>query len=141
MTVETDKRIPGQFVPLCPDMLDDPAIAQAGALAELLYIRGLLHSKRSRSDGVIPKAMLPHLAIGITSAKKQAQRLVDANLWIDQGETWYIRSWPKWNLSAEQQELVRAARKAKSSRAAHSRWHSKEKPSAGCEECRKEGWT
>lgn len=89
----------------------DKAIRRAGAMAELLYIRGILLSKEILSDGEIDRSQLSLCAIGIPgSAEKHARSLVDAGLWEATAHGWRIPShkWAKWQITAFEVEEKRA---------------------------------
>ncbi len=61
----------------------DIKIRKAGHLAELLYIRGILHSKEQGTDGVIEAFDLPLISVGIPGDPAQlAEVLVTNGLWV-----------------------------------------------------------
>ena len=94
------RRIPGEFVPSDVDTVHDPAIRAAGYKAELLFRRANEYSKRTKSDGVVPKYDLPIVGIGIPGPLAPlAAALVRVGLWQDSGDTWTIPKYLKWNLS------------------------------------------
>lgn len=106
------RRIPREFVPCDVNMTSDPAVQRAGAMAELVYRRGLELVKRCRRDGQVFTGDLPVLAAGIPGQPaRHADALARENLWepIDGG--WQITGWLKWNLSsAEIEEAVEQRR-------------------------------
>lgn len=107
--------IPSEFVPLHVHYRRDRAIRRAGAQAELLYIRGLVHAKVADSGGRIEDYDLPLIADGITDSDDAVRQLTSNALWVEDGQGWLIRSWEKWNGGAD--------RSADGVRGNHVRWH------------------
>lgn len=123
------------FVPLDVDYQDDPKIVNAGALAECLFVRSMALCKKLLNDGQIHRSQLTRLALGIPGpAKRHAQRLVDAGLWVETDYGWQLKAWLKRNQSAAIVTANSEARTAASLLANHERWH-KEKPKIGCPHC------
>jgi hypothetical protein len=110
----------GSYAPLSAHYYKDDAIAEAGPMAELLYVRGLAFCADVLRDGYISETQLTRfVGVGIPQSKKHAERLVLVGLWEkgeEDGTTGYVvKSWAKWNLTkAEIREKQRrdAARKA-----------------------------
>lgn len=114
----------GSYAPLSAHYYKDDAIAAAGPMAELLYVRGLAFCADVLSDGFISDVQLSRfVGVGVPSFRKHAQRLITAGLWErtegglfgDEGCGYRVLSWSKWNLTkAEIQEKQKrdAARKA-----------------------------
>jgi len=128
------------FQKIDPKLPEDPSIIEAGTDGELLYIRGLLFSRLTLSEGRLTKFNLPTFAHGIPNPKKHAAHLVQLGLWIDAGDEWQIRNWVKWNMTRDDR-LERSRQRADSGRrGAHSKWHTVEKPGANCQYCEAEGW-
>jgi len=136
----TPGRVDGIFQKIDPWITDDPDIATAGPLAELLYIRGLLYIRRNLRNGDIPKRCLGEISDGIPAAKKHAGTLVKTGLWIDNGTTWAIRNWDKWNTTKEERDEISRQRSISGNNGAHSRWHSRKKPNIDCTRCQDAGW-
>jgi len=129
------------FQKIDPWISDDPDIAAAGALAEFLYIRGLLYMRRQRRDGWIPKVAFKEIADGIPAAQKHAASLVAHGLWIDDGTKWVVRNWAgTWNQDKEERDTRSKAKATAGVKGAHSKWHTAEAPKKGCEFCENEGW-
>lgn len=120
----------GLFVPLDVNYADDPKMIEAGAEAELVYVRSLAIAKRIGSDGAIHRAHLPRLCDGIFSVvmgedtpDDLAARLVKVGAWIDVPDGWRIASWDKWNLTAEEIQTRRSGRQKGAAIGNHKRWH------------------
>lgn len=96
------RRIPGEFVPCDVNMSTDPAIMRAGAMAELLFRRGLEYAKKNSRDGDLYELDLPLIALGIPKPAAAAEALVREGLWLQRKDGWQIRSYLKWNLSQEE---------------------------------------
>lgn len=110
----------GSYAPLSAHYYKDDAIAEAGPMAELLYVRGLAFCADVLSDGFISETQLKrYVGVGIPTPPKYAERLVLVGLWEkaeqDHSTGYRVRAWAKWNLTKAQiQEKQRkdAARKA-----------------------------
>jgi hypothetical protein len=114
----------GSYAPLSAHYYKDDAIAEAGPMAELLYVRGLAFCADVLSDGFISEMQLTRfVGVGIPKYRTHAERLVLVGLWEKaepglfgtEGTGFIVKSWPKWNLTkAEIQEKARkdADRKA-----------------------------
>lgn len=131
------RRIPGQFVPSDVNTASDPAIMQAGPLAELIYRRANEYVKKNHRDGLIYTLDLPIIGNAVPNAPKHAARLVCVGLWDEIPGGWQIHSWLKWNLSLTEQ----AEQKAKNAEGALITNHTlgrHEKPKKGCPLCKEE---
>lgn len=120
----------GLFVPLDVNYADDPKMIEAGAEAELVYVRSLAIAKRIGSDGAIHRAHLPRLCDGIFAVvmgedtpEDLAARLVKVGAWIEAPDGWVIASWDKWNLTAEEIQSRRSGRQKGAAIGNHRRWH------------------
>lgn len=110
----------GSYAPLSAHYYKDDAIAEAGPMAELLYVRGLAFCADVLSDGFISDMQLARfVGVGIPTPRKHAERLVIVGLWEkaqqDHIAGFQVKAWAKWNLTKAQiQEKQRkdAARKA-----------------------------
>lgn len=114
----------GSYAPLSSRYYKDDAVAQAGPMAELLFVRGLAFCAETLKDGFISDTQLRlFVSVGIPGYRKHAERLVLLGLWEKaepglfggEGEGFVVKSWAKWNLTlAEIQEKQRkdAERKA-----------------------------
>lgn len=98
----------GSYAPLSAHYYKDDAIAEAGPMAELLYVRGLAFCADVLSDGFISDTQLARfVGNGIPAFRKHAERLVLAGLWEKaedslfgaEGCGYRVRSWAKWNLT------------------------------------------
>lgn len=113
----------GSYAPLSARYYQDDAVALAGPMAELLYVRGLAFCASQLSDGFISDVQLTRfVAVGIGSPKRHATRLCEVGLWeraeddlLGNGCGYRVVSWLKHNRSrAEIEEKQRkdAERKA-----------------------------
>lgn len=113
----------GLYVPLDVDYATDDKLIEAGPMAELLYVRSLCFAKRTMRDGQIARSQLAAVALGIPSAAKHAQRLVDVGAWTASKTGWTITAWLKHNKPAASIRADSEAKKAASLLANHERWH------------------
>jgi hypothetical protein len=94
----------GSYAPLSAHYYKDDAIADAGPMAELLYVRGLAFSADVLKDGFISETQLMRfVGVGIPTPRKHAETLVLCGLWEkadrDQTPGFQVVSWSKWNLT------------------------------------------
>lgn len=97
----------GSYAPLSARYYQDDAVATAGPMAELLYVRSLAFCASQLSDGFVSDVQLSKfVGVGIPSIRRHAQRLVDVGLWerteddlLGGGCGYRIRAWLKHNLS------------------------------------------
>ncbi|MBW3663553.1 MAG: hypothetical protein KY469_10675 [Actinobacteria bacterium] len=89
---------------------DHPKVVAAGPMAELLAMRAVIHCARYETDGHVQAAQLPRLAVGITSPKRHAAKLVEAGLWEPDpdGDGWWVHDFLEYHPSSEQQQEKRA---------------------------------
>lgn len=93
----------GSYAPLSATYYQDDAMAEAGEAAELLFVRGLAFCANSMSDGFISdNQLLRFVGVGMRDAKKRAARLVQVGSWEQVEGGYVVRSWLKWNRSAEE---------------------------------------
>jgi hypothetical protein len=123
-------RIPGEFVPLDVNAPHDRALRMAGPLAELLFYRGLMWSRKHKGGGFLADFNLAEIGAGIPSLKKYADALVRERLWLKVRGGWQIRSFPKWN-----PEPDLAAQSTGGRIGNHNRWHTEGRWSPDCEFC------
>lgn len=106
----------GSYAPLSAHYYKDDAIAEAGPMAELLYVRGLAFCADVLSDGYISDVQFQRfVSVGVTNAKRHAARLCEVGLWRRDEAGYWVVAWARWNLTKEQiQEKQRkdAERKA-----------------------------
>lgn len=107
----------GLYVPLDVNYRDDPKIIEAGADAELVYLRSLVLAKRlTDRDGHVHRAHLNGLACdldnvlhGNVDPLDVAADLVKCGLWIEDIDGWLIAAWLKHNPSAAEIDESRGA--------------------------------
>jgi len=131
------RRIPDGFVPLHTNYLRDLAIQRAGVEAELLYIRGLAHSKGGKTDGFLSTFDLPVFGVRLKRVEVLAAALVREGLWVEAEDGWRIRSWTKWNGTPEEIAEQTARQQAAAVRTNHNRWH-QEQTKNDCPLCQSE---
>ena len=98
---------------------EHPKVLNAGGDAAWLYICGLCFVNRNLTEGRIPKTVIARLS-DRKSPARLAQRLVEVGLWHEDGDTYRIHDWEKYNETAETVK----ARKEQARNAARSRWGS-----------------
>jgi hypothetical protein len=93
----------GSYAPLSATYYRDDAILEAGEKAELLYVRGLSFCSEAMSDGFISeRQVVAVVGAGMRDTQSRAQTLVDVGLWERVDGGYVVRSWLKWNKSAEE---------------------------------------
>jgi hypothetical protein len=101
------RKKPGAYAPLSAHYADDDRIMAAGEEAELLFVRLLAYCARTpKTEGHITHAQVK-TRLGLDGAESRAETCAEVGL-LERTDTGYqIRSWLKWNLSAEEVERVR----------------------------------
>jgi len=95
-------------------MKDHPKILAAGPLLELIQYRALQYANRFLTDGFVPFAALPALAVGLEALGLPVDwpaAMVRARLWSGRRGGFVVHDFLEWNLSRNE---VLAARKQKS---------------------------
>ena len=108
----------GVYVPLDVLITDDEDIAEVGMFGFALFVSGLTYAKRRRTDGFIPKSIVPRLLISPTldeldECHAYVTRLCESGLWSEVEDGYQIRNWPAWNPTEDEREKW-AERKRKS---------------------------
>jgi hypothetical protein len=95
---------------------DHPKVVAAGWQAAWLYICGLTYCSRYLTDGRIPKAQVRRLS-DVPRPEQQAQRLLDAGLWVDDGNDYLVHDYTVWQQPSEkiQREREEGRKRAKAS--------------------------
>lgn len=107
------------YVPVSVNLADDPAILNAGADAEHLYLRALMLAKRVGTDGHVHRRHLARLTDGMTCLEhgtdpdQLAARLVIVGLWQVARDGWQITGWLDWNPSQAELDERREAQRAR----------------------------
>lgn len=110
----------GAYAPLSASYYRDDAILEAGEKAEVLYVRGLAFCSDAMCDGFISdRQVTAVLGVGMRDAMRRAQALVDVELWERVDGGFMVRSWLKWNRSAE--EIGRARKQDRERKATQQR--------------------
>ena len=91
---------------------DHPKVVAAGWKAAWLYVCGLTYCTRFLTDGAIPKAQVKRLT-DIPKADVEAQRLVDAGLWIEDGDDYRVHDYTEWQTPADKVDELRERGKAR----------------------------
>lgn len=111
-------KVLGNYAKLSASYYRDDAILEAGERAELLYVRGLAYCSEAMSDGFISDRQLTAVVgIGMRDVTKRASLLVSLGLWSRVEGGYVIRTWLKWNKSAE--EIGAALRRDRERKASH----------------------
>lgn len=104
-----------QWVKLAASFYSDPAIAQAGEAAEVLFVRALAYAGDHETGGLIAKELLPRLTP--TRYAARARALVDQGLWeVVPGVGWRISNWDKHQIDKESLEGKREAGRVRQQR-------------------------
>lgn len=102
----------GEFVPLSVNYADDDAILSVSALAEVLFARALALAGRLHSDGYLTEAQVLHRCnrgLGDEEdVRELIAELVGQHLWLEVDGGYVVRSFLKWNKSAEELGRERA---------------------------------
>ena len=127
------KRSP--WFPVWASYQDDEQILALSAEAELLYLRGVARCKQldqGRDGGQIGRHQLRRLTDKMATDREHlAAELVDAGLWQETPNGWWVKAYGEWNSSAEEE---RAERAENGKRGNHARWKHKE-PFETCTAC------
>jgi hypothetical protein len=93
----------GAYAPLSATYSDDDAILEAGERAELLFVRGLAFCSGSPSDGFITdRQLVAKVGAGLPGVPARARRLVEVGLWERVDGGYVVRSWLRWNRTADE---------------------------------------
>lgn len=76
-----------------------PKIAKAGPSAAWLWLCGVCYCREHLTDGFIPDAAVPALAMNLPSPKKHAARLVEVRLWEAADGGYQVHDFLDWNPS------------------------------------------
>ncbi|MGH9920297.1 MAG: hypothetical protein ACRD6W_15700 [Nitrososphaerales archaeon] len=106
----------------------------AGADAELLSYRAFLFAKRALTNGVIKRAQLSRVAVGIRNPDKLAKKLCEVELWRPTGQGWEIAGWLDWNDSAADVAAKVEKRRSAGIRGNHVKYHG-DNPDPDCPHC------
>lgn len=99
-----------------------PKALAAGKDGRLLYIAGLCYSAQQLSDGLIPKAALPLIAIQAGTKPTAARALLGVGLWEERGEDYLIHDYLAYQQSRENSEKRSAERSESGKKGARKRW-------------------
>lgn len=132
------RRIPGQFVPSDVNTASDPAIMQAGPMAELIYRRANEYVKKNHRDGTVYALDLPIIGNAIQQPAKHAARLVEVGLWDEIPGGWAIHSWLKWNLSLVEQAEQKRLNQIGAAKTNHDKGRHESKPDPICPTCQED---
>lgn len=94
----------GAYAPLAATYFMDDDVMEAGEEAELLYVRGLAFcAGNPASDGYITdKQVARVVGAGMPLLAERIQALVSVGLWERLPGGYAVRSWLKWNKSADE---------------------------------------
>lgn len=99
----------GPYVPLAAHYYLDDAILEAGADAELLFVRTLSFLAAIPTDGYVTDRQLATVVgLGLRALPKRIERLVEVGLFEKVSGGFVVRSWTKWNRTAEEIGRARA---------------------------------
>jgi hypothetical protein len=111
---------PGLYICLSVDHHTNKKLVEAGKDGQLLFIRGLCHSKQHMADGFVPQHVIPILGWDM-NAKEVAEELVRVKAWkkVPGGYAVPIEKWALWQQTKEEIERKRESGREAASR----RWH------------------
>ena len=92
----------GAYVPLAAQYFMDDAILEAGPDAELLFVRMLSFLASIPSDGFITDRQVAIVAGGLRAPQRRVQALLNVGLIEQVSGGFLVRSWLKWNRSADE---------------------------------------
>jgi hypothetical protein len=92
----------GAYVPLAAQYYLDDAILEAGSDAELLFVRMLSFLAAVPSDGFITDRQVPIVAAGLRAPRRRLDALLNVGLIEQVSGGFLVRSWLKWNRSADE---------------------------------------
>jgi hypothetical protein len=92
----------GAYVPLAAQYFMDDAILEAGPDAELLFVRILSFLAAVPSDGFITDRQIEITAYGLRAPRKRIDSLLNVGLIEQVSGGFAVRSWLKWNRSADE---------------------------------------
>lgn len=108
----------GPYTPLAENYYLDDAILEAGEHAELLFLRCLSYLASGTTDGYISELQMRHaVGVSLRAVPKRVEKLVEVGLLVRVDGGFVVRSYLKWNKSAEEigryrkQDRDRKARK------------------------------
>jgi hypothetical protein len=106
----THVRRRGAYAPLAATYYTDDDVMEAGEDAELLFVRSLAFcAGNPASDGyVTDKQVARVFGTGMTELPDRIQALVSVGLWERVPGGYAVRSWLKWNKSAEEMGRFKA---------------------------------
>lgn len=104
------------FVRLETRVLTDAKFIAAGPEASWLWVKGLLYAKEHLTDGFVPAAIIPLLAVGITQVEVRVQALLDAELWVSCEGGYTVGDDENWSRHQTTREEVEQTREGARSR-------------------------
>ena len=109
----------------------DPKMVMAGERGEHLYFRAVLHCREHLTDGVIHRASLQRIGLGIGGKlETHAARLVEVGLWIEREDDYEVHDYLEYNPSRE--KVLEERRKASERRANGARASAERRASVAC---------
>lgn len=101
-----EKRL-GAYAKLSATYYRDDAVLAAGDAAEVLFCRSLAFCAEAGSDGYITDRQVVVIGVGLKGLTKRVASLVTEGVWEKVDGGYVVRSWLKWNRSAEEAGMVR----------------------------------
>lgn len=118
------------WVKMSDDYYDNPKLAAAGPLAELLWARSIAWSNRNQQDGKVPRATARSLGAFAEDFGSTWQTLTAAleraNLWHVSDDGWEIHDYLDYQRSSAQIRELTEARSKAGKKGAEGRWGSEE---------------
>jgi len=107
MTDTPKRKRLGPYAKLSATYYRDDAIMAAGEAAEVLFCRSLAFCAETPSNGYITDRQVDLIAVGLRNVKPRIRALTDLHIWERADGGYVVRSWLKWNRSAEEAGMVR----------------------------------
>lgn len=106
----------GPYAKLSATYYRDDAVMAAGESAEVLFVRSLAFCSETPSNGFITERQVALIGVGLAKLPARITTLLREDIWTKVDHGYIVRSWLKWNVSAEDAGMVRKSdreRKAK----------------------------
>jgi hypothetical protein len=100
----------GHYVVLSVSYYRDDAVLRAGEAAEVLFTRSIAFAGEQPADGYITEHQARYvIGAGLKRIEQRIAALVRESLWVPVDGGWVVRSYVKWNRSAEEIGMTRKA--------------------------------
>lgn len=97
----------GPWAKLSATYYRDDAIMAAGEAAEVLFVRSLAFCAETPSNGYITERQVKLIGVGLRNLDARMTALAREGIWQKVDGGYVVRSWLKWNTSAEDAGMTR----------------------------------